>query len=147
MAGLGTSPIGISTPFGTGTPTEANAPPETAPQAARFFDPLTRDYVLDTGDGSYQRMPQLRQRVLLAILETKGSSSVRPNDGVILPSLIDASFERRSRSSITQALNFLVVSGELRIDGITFEYPNTGGVRITVEYTDLTTGTRDTATA
>jgi len=146
MPGIGDSSIGLSTPFGVGEPDEAAAPPAFAPQAAKFLDPMTRNYVLES-DGSYQRMPELRHRVLLAITETRGSSSVRPSDGVEIPDRIDASFERRARSSITSTLTFLVNERALRIDGVTFEYPRAGGVLITVSYTDLKTGTRDTATA
>jgi hypothetical protein len=146
MSGLGDSPIGLSTPFGVGVAIEAVAPPTLAPQAARFVDPVTRDYALES-DGSYQRMPELRQRVLLAITESRGSSSVRPHDGTEVPDRIDASFERRMKSSIARSLSFLVASGALRVDGITLEYPNTGRTETTVAYTDLKTGARDTAKA
>lgn len=145
MSGLGDSPIGLSTPFGVGVADEAVAPPALAPQAARFLDPTTRDYALET-DGSYQRMPELRQRVLLAVAETKGSSTVRPDGGVESPDLISSSFERRQKNSISSALAFLVNDGALRVDSITIDYPQVGGVVTTIAYTDLKTGTRDTAT-
>lgn len=145
MSGLGTSPIGLSTPFGVGVATEVDAPPTSAPQAARYIDPTTRDYAL-AEDGSYLRMPELRQRVILAVTEAKGSSSVRHEDGVDIPTRIDASFERRAKNSIASALSFLVDEQALRIDGITIEYPRAGGVTTTIAYTDLNTGTRDTAT-
>lgn len=147
MSGLGTSPIGFSTPFGVGVATTVDPPPTTAPQMARYFDPVLRDYVLVADDGSYQRMPALRQRVLMAILETKGSSTVRPDDGVSIPQKIDASYERRVKSTVTAALAFLVNEGSLRIDSIRIEYPRPGANTITVEYTDLKTGLPDTATA
>jgi len=146
LSGLGDSPIGFSTPFGVGAPDEVAAPPTTPPQAARFVDPISRDYVL-AADGSYERMPELRQRVLLAVSETKGSSTVSPDGGVEATALIDASFERRRKGAISNALAFLVNEGAMRIDDIAIDYPRPGHVQTTVAYTDLKTGIRDTATA
>jgi len=145
MSGLGDSPIGLSTPFGIGVPDEVAAPPALPPQAARFIDPTTRDYVIES-DGSYQRMPELRHRVLLAVGERKGSSTVRPTDGVDIPTRIDASFDRRAKNSVSSALAFLVAEGALRIDSITISQPRPGSVETTISYTDLKNGTRDTAT-
>lgn len=146
MSGLGNSSVGFSAPFGVGEPDEVPAPPVNAPQAARFIDPVTRDYAL-AEDGSYLQMPELRQRVLLVVMETLGSSSVRPLDGVQSPTRIDATFERRMKTSLRGALRFLEREGSARIDSITIAYPRPGTIETTVAYTDLKTGTRDTATA
>lgn len=138
--------MGVDTPLGVGLPDAVAAPPELPPQAARFIDPATRDYVV-APDGSYQRMPELRQRVLLIVMETLGSSSVRPSDGVRSPDRIDASFDRRTKSSLNAALSFLVDEGAMRIDDITIDRPRPGTIETMISYTDLKTGIRDTVTA
>jgi len=131
--------VGFGTPFGIGTPDEAAAPPTIAPQAARFLDPLTRDYTVGS-DGEYLRMPSLRQRVELALGTLKASSSVQPTAGLTLPDKIDGNYERRVRFAVNSALAFLVKSGELRIDAVTLLESRPGRSDIRVAFTDLLTG-------
>jgi len=144
MAGLGDSPIGFSTPFGVGTPDDATPPPTVAPQAARFLDPVTKDYAIGS-DGEYLRMPVLKQRVLLALGTILGSSSVQQKVGLKLPDRIDQNDERRVTFQVKAALAFLVASGELRIDEVRVNKDRPGRDTILVAYTDLLTGASDTA--
>lgn len=145
MAGLGGSPIG-STPFGTGTPIEATAPPDAPMQASRFINTDTRDY--EAGDdGEYKAMPTVRQRAMIALGMTLGSSAAIQNHGLKLPDRIDERFPQRSALSIRQALDFMVSHGELRIDSITLPDSGvTGRTEHLVAYTDLTTGNTGTLT-
>jgi phage baseplate assembly protein W len=145
MSGIGLSSIGLSTPFGIGTPDPTTAPPTIRPRDAAYLDPITRDYVLGT-DGEYLRMPILRQRVLIALGTLLGSSSVQQSAGLTLPTKIDSTFERRAQFAVRSALAFLVTSRELRIDAITVTQPIPGRAQITVAYTDLHTGENDSAT-
>lgn len=145
MAGLGGSPIG-STPFGAGTPIEATAPPDAPMQDARFVNPDTKDY--EAGDdGEYKAMPTVRQRAMIALGMTLGSSSSIQDHGLQLPSRIDERYPQRSAQSIRRALDFLVRHGELRIDAITSPDSSiTGRTEHRVAYTDLTTGNTGTLT-
>jgi len=143
MSGLGDSPVGLSTPFGVGVPDEAVAPPTVAPEQARFIDPISRDYVV-ADDGEYQRMPRLRQRVLLALTTEQGSSSVLQQFGFNPPNRIDTTFERRATNSVQSALAFLITAKELHLDAVSVALPRPGRVRLSVSYTDLLTGKADT---
>lgn len=134
--GFGTSAVGLS-PFGVGTPATASEPPDPA-RGAAFIDPRTRDYVVGA-DGELERMPPTRQRVLLALLHLRDSSSIDP-DGTALPRQINRFYRRRSEIEIRRRLAPLVRDGSLRIDGIDVELSGFGGATHLVRYTDLLTG-------
>jgi len=137
MAGLG-SPLGV-TPFGTGTPATAQTRPSKSPLGARFLDPTTRDYALDS-EGEVKRMPGVRQQVLLAVTTLINSSSTLPGAGISLPRKIGADFARLTRISVEAACAHITESGRATIDDVTAEVVSTGRTLITVTYTDLTTG-------
>ena len=140
MAGLGLFPVG-STPFGAGTPVEATAPPTAIPELANFLDPRTGDYVVQA-DGSYQRMPVVRHRVLMLVKTELGSAAPEPDIGLRLPQKMDQSFEQRARQAVTRALA-PISSEDMHIDGIPVERSGMGRADITIEFTDLTTGESD----
>ncbi len=138
--GLGDSALG-STPFGVGTPTEATAPPEDPPERARFLNRLTKDYEVDS-DGEYKRMPVVRHRMYFATTETKGSSTVRPEDGIDLPPKIEQDFELRVEDSVRQSrvISDMIATREMSLDAVITERSAdnvTGRARITIAYTDL----------
>lgn len=142
MIGLGVSLMG-SAPFGAGTPDEATAPPADIPERANFIDPRTGDYVVQD-DGSYQRMPVVRQQVLLLLKTERDSAAAAPDIGLDLPRRMDQSFEQRARGSVLMALE--PIGNDVRIDAVPVERIGTGRADITVEYTDLTTGNAETIT-
>jgi hypothetical protein len=143
--GFGGLAIG-STPFGSGTPAEAIEPPDGPPEAARFIDPTTRDWVV-AEDGAYQRMPMVRQRVLLRLATLLRSSSVLPGFGTRLPERIDDRYEQKAEQAIRAALADMVLAQEIKILRIDTKLGNpTGRVEHTVSYMDLTTGNSDTVT-
>ncbi len=134
MPGIGTSSIG-STPFGFGTPVEAPEPADLSDRA-RFVDPATKSYSL-ASDGEYQRMPLVRQKVILALTTNKGSSSVLPEFGLKLERKIDDSFVQRQEQNVRDALAHIPVN-EMTLTGVLVELvPPTGRSRITVSYNDL----------
>lgn len=141
MIGLGGFPIG-STPFGAGTPAEATAPSDDSPELANFIDPRTGDYVVQA-DGSYQRMPITRQRVMM-LVSTRLGSAVEQDVGIRLPDKIDPSFPQRVREAVLEAL--LPIGDDIRVDSVTTVVIGTGRADITIAYTDLTTGNSDTVT-
>lgn len=145
MVGLGGTPIG-SSPFGMGTPIAAAAPPEQALQAARYIDPVTRDYVAGD-DGEYLAMPSVRQRALIALGTTLGSSSALLEAGLKLPDRIDQRYPQTSEQSIRAALDFMVRAGEMHIDGVRVEDSGAiGRSQHLIDYVDLTTGNTGTLT-
>lgn len=128
-----------STPFGVGTPATAAALPKRI-AVANWVNPTTKDYETDPDTGELAQMPLTRQRVLLALIESYGSSSVRPRDGVSLPRKIGANFRREVTDAVAQALRQLIeVEQVIRLDDVTVD---SSGMRaiITVSFTDLTTG-------
>jgi phage baseplate assembly protein W len=141
VIGLGGFTLG-STPFGAGTPAEAIAPSDDSPELSNFIDPRTGDYVVNE-DGSYQRMPITRQRVMM-LVSTRLGSAVEQDIGIKLPEKIDQSFPQRVREAVLEAL--LPIGEDIRIDSVTTNVIGTGRADITVAYTDLTTGNSDTVT-
>ena len=145
MAGLGGAPLG-STPFGAGTPVEVSAPPDAPLQEARFLNVDTKDYETRS-DGEYKGMPSVRQRMVMALGTTLGSSAVLQENGLRLPSRIDERFPQGAEQAIRRAVDFMVSAGEVRVDSILLvESQVTGRTEHLVSYTDLTTGNSGTLT-
>lgn len=144
MAGFANSPL-VVTPYGTGTPDAATAPPSDSPTGARYLDPWTKDYVYAT-DGEYERMPITRQRVLLAVGTLARSSTVDPR-GLDAPKKMDATWDRRMRIAVLAAIRPLVEDGSLILHAVLVDRDtNPGRATVTIDYTDKTTGQRDGVT-
>lgn len=142
--GFGTMKFGVS-PFGMGTGDDAPIPP-TGAWGSRYINPQTGDYAVDTKTGQLQQMPAVRQRFLLRLKERRGSSSVRPNDGIVLPTKIDDSIQSTMNDAVRLAMHQETdVEKVARIDSVTvYRDPNnTGRVLTVVSYIDLTTGQAD----
>jgi hypothetical protein len=142
MAGLGAFPIG-STPFGSGTPVEATAPPVGTPNLANYVEPRTADYVV-ADDGSMQRMPIVRHQALMLLSTKRGSAAHEPGVGLELPAKIDQSFKQRAREAVLLAL--APIGRDMRVDDVIVKLTGTGRADITIAYTDLTTGNSGTIT-
>ena len=141
MAGFADSPLAV-TPYGTGTPVAAQAPPDDPPAEARYLDPATRDYERGT-DGAYLRMPKTRQRVLLALTTLRDSSTVMLGKGLKLPLRMGPAWAHQAEIAVRAELAPLVADGSIRIDRVTVSR-NVGRARILVDYVDLVTRQRDT---
>lgn len=134
------------TPFGVGTPDEAQAPPTSAPDASRYLNNRTKDYETG-GDGELRRMPSLRHRVLMIASATLGSSTVLPGLGVKLPDRIDGRYQQLANQAFRAAFKPLTDSKEMRIRFIRVtRSPVAGRVNHIIAYDDLTTGNPDTVT-
>lgn len=145
MPGLGLAPAGFFA-LGFGQDEEILGPPEDPIVGATFINPRTRDYVAQD-DGSYQRMPVMRHRVLMLLMTELGSAVNVDNQeaiGLRLPQKITPSFQQEVDQAVRAAL--LPIGNEIRIDAVTTIVLPTGKVDITVSYTDLTTGNSDTVT-
>jgi hypothetical protein len=89
-------------------------------------------------------MPPIRQRVLYALGQEKGSAIFLPDDGVDYPDKIDDRFDAKVDRTVRLSLDRMVrVEKVIRIDSIQVEVSGSRA-RPIVEYTDLTTGERDT---
>jgi len=139
MAGIG------STPFGYGTPTTAGTLPKRV-AAANYLNPATKDYEQDPDTGELAQMPIVRQRVLLALTETFGSSSARPTDGILTPRKIGKDFQRAMADAVRQALRQLIeVERAIRVDDVTVRHEGSRAIT-TLSYTDLATGQQTSTT-
>lgn len=142
MPGLGTSGVGL-TPFGADTPVVSAAPPTTA-WGARYINPQTRKFEVDPVTGQFRQMPRVRQRVLLAILQQQGSSTVRPKEGLKRPRKMGDGFEQVQAQLVREALRQMTdVEGVLRIDEIIVTRRDNQGAHTDIVFTDLTTGLED----
>lgn len=145
MAAFGTMPAGTG-PFGVGTPTAAAVPP-TGNAGSRYINPATRDYEQDSTTLQLAQMPALRQRVLIALTTIKTSSSALPDFGIVLPPKVTPSYESEIKASVRSSLAHLTdVERVMRIDGMTVEIGASGRQRVTVQYTDISTGVSESVT-
>lgn len=142
MIGLGGFSAGTLA-AGAGSPDAATVPPADAPELANYLNPTTGDYVLQE-DGSNQRMPLQRHRVLMLVKTKRGSAAPLPDVGLALPVKMDQSFEQRTRGNVVMALE--PIGDDIRIDAVPVERTGMGRADITVAFTDLTTGNAETVT-
>lgn len=134
-------------PAGLGTPLTGSDPP-TGKAGVRYLNPITKDYQQDPVSYQLAQMPSVRQRMAIMLGTTEASSSVQRALGLTMPKKIDsktrASIEQAVRSAIVQLTEVEKVA---RIDGIGIEIGRsasaTGRARVTVSFTDLTTGLQD----
>lgn len=142
MPGFGVYPSALS-PFGLGTPIPAEEPAE-GPSGSRYINPATGDYEQDPVTRQLAQMPATRQRVLLAVMTLRESSSVKRDFGIRLPRKMGTTFDSEMRQSVRTALRHLTDSDAvIRIDSIDIERARAGRSLTTVNFTDLTTGKPD----
>lgn len=132
-------------PAGFGTGDDAPIPPG-GEWGSRYIDVASGDYANDPTTGQLQQMPAVRQRFLLRLRELHGSSSVRPNDGVILPKKIDESVQRTVDDAVRTAMRqetdvekVAVIKSVI----VTRDPENSGRVVTVIDFTDLTTSRDD----
>ena len=141
MPGLGTSSFALF-PLGFGIGEDAPAPP-TGVWGSRYVNPQTGDYATDAVTGQLQQMPSVRQRFLLRLKEKRGSSSVRPLDGIELPTKIDEASTRTVDDAVRLAMRQETdVEKVARIISVkpVRDDQNGGRVNVIVTFVDLTTG-------
>ncbi len=145
--GLGTTPLGPTTPAGFAVAPELVAPPADYPTASRYLDPVSKDWVPDDTNGNeWQRMPTTRQRVVLALSTVRGSNAALFAFGFTVPRRMDSSFEQRVAVAVRAALAHLIVTEKrIRLDSVAVQR-TAQRATITVSYTDLETGEDDTVT-
>lgn len=145
MAGFGFSPMATG-PFGIGTPAEAPAP-TTGQVGVRWINPATKDYEVDGATGNLKQMPSVRQQVMLAISTIKGTATPNPRFGVTLPTKMANTFESECKNACRSALQHLTSPDPplIKIHRIIVTKGRNSRAEILIDYTDLTTGERDTA--
>lgn len=144
MSGAGLESAGLS-PFGYGTPTETDGP-SANPWGSRFINPSSKNLEFDSVTGQLRQMPPVRQRVLLTVLQTKGSSTTRPNEGTKRPAKMGDGFQREQEQYVREAHRQMTdVERVIRIDQVTVTRRDNQGAHTDIAFTDLTTGVEDKA--
>lgn len=134
----------IFPPFGIGTTMPTSAAPPDGDSGTRYINPGSRDYERDTTTGHLAQMPSKRQRVLLALLTVRGSVSVDPLRGVVLPRKMTPTFVEDMRQSVRSALHYMTdVERSITVDSIDVLKGARGRAQVTVSFTDLETGEQD----
>lgn len=139
MTGLGNAPLGRS-PYGLVYEAPTTAQPD-ASSLRRWLDPITGQYVL-AADGSFEQMPAIRQRVVLALGTVQGSIGVLADFGKSSPNIMGTRFAAEEEAAVRLALRQLTdVEAVIRIDRITIERSSQipGRWRTTVSYVETAT--------
>lgn len=140
---MGFTGAGIGSPFGPAIPTSAVVPKRET-KLSRWIDPKTGLYSVDEDTGLYKTMPSARQRVMLALLTVRGSSSVLPDLGTERPKKLGGSWPEEQRAEVRRALRQLSdVEKTIRIDRIDVSIDGPGRGTTTVVYTDIESGVED----
>lgn len=143
--GYGIQGAGV-TAAGIGEPATIVDNPEPS-DGSMYINPYTKDYELDASTGQLAQMPPVRQMVLLALSTIKGTATALPWLGISYPSKITQSFESECIASVNAALSHLTREDDpqITIDRVSVEVASgiQGRAKITVSYTDLTTGEYD----
>lgn len=141
MTGFGTLPFGTG-PMGLGTPVTGNAPPD-GEAGCRYINPASKDYEQDPATLQYKQMPKVRQQVLLAVTTLRKSASTLDWLGIRLPRKMGDRFQAEVEKSVRSALRHLTdVQKVIRLDSVTAVHGQGGRGKITIAWTDLTTGKR-----
>ena len=138
-------PLGLA-PVGYGTSGDAPEPPA-GEWGSRYIDSATGDYAVDPVTRQLQQMPSVRQRFLLRLKEARGSSTVRPLDGIELPKKVDDTTPRTVDDAVRNAMQQETsVEKVARIISVKpVRDPDNGGrINTVVAFEDLTTGTTPT---
>lgn len=134
----------MGSPFGTGIPATAAEAPNKA-VFSRFLDGDGK-YALNPDTGRYADMPQVRQRVLIALRHLKDSSPVLP-EGIVYPRKLSLSFDVEMDRAVRAVLRSLTDVEKLAvIDAVIVEREGTGRAHVIVSYTDLTIDDQDQVT-
>lgn len=143
MAGFGSTPVATG-PFGIGTPADIPEP-TTGPVGVRWINPATKDYEVNSVTGNLKQMPGVRQQVMLAISTLKGTSAPNPRFGITLPNKMNETFESACKNACRKALEHLTSTDPpiINVHNITVVRGRNSRAEITIDYTDLTSGERD----
>lgn len=145
--GAGTMPAGTMPAGGATEATVAASPRASA--GSRYLNPITRDYEIASDTGQQAQMPPARQRVLLALMTIKGSSTADPRFGITAPRKMGDQFVQSMQAAVRAALAHLTRNDApvIKLQRIDVKIPRGGRAIITVSYIDLSTMQADSATA
>jgi len=130
----------LGTPCGVGSIAAAPSPPTGASSFVRYVHAGSRDLEVDPSTGHLATMPLVRQRVLLAVLTAYNSSGVL-KFGLKAPRYIGTWFERDMETAVRAAMAQLTdIERVARLNSVLVERLGSGRARVTIDYTDLTTG-------
>jgi phage baseplate assembly protein W len=130
-------------PFGTGAPATMATPPVVPTLTALFLDPVSRDHIVAV-DSELERMPALRQQVLIALTTVIGSMSANISFGITMPQKIDEDFARKMRNSVETAVKHLTGPKLMKLLDVQTDTSTAMGRAITtVSFIDLTTNLPD----
>jgi hypothetical protein len=142
MAGFGTMGAGTG-PVGLGTPVSGSAPPAGA-AGCRYINPATKDYQIDPATRQQAQMPAVRQQVLLAITTLAKSATTIDWLGIRMPRKMGDRFQAETEVSVRAALRHLTDTQRvIRIDSIKAEHGRGGRGAITVSWSEIKTGKKD----
>lgn len=137
--GAGSYPAGLG-PAGLDPLPDATVPREGLPPVALLFDGATKDFPLDA-DGFYRSVGIGAQKVELALIRVFGKMPIAANEGLDLTGVVPAPGEKLSmdgENRVRAALAQPLAAGEIEILSITTTSPVRGGIKIVVQFKDLT---------
>lgn len=127
-----------STPWAFPAIEAAPEPPRGSVTLVRQLDPLTRDYVATKRD--FERTTETRQRVLLALTTTRGSSPVLRDLGLRMPESLD---ENLIRAEVRRSLDRLLTERAIVVRDIQVERGALGRVEVVVTYAPVGAAAND----
>jgi hypothetical protein len=141
MLGIGVQSAGIS-PAGIGEVEPIGDLPLVT-SGARFLDTNGKP-VIDPSTGDFAKMPEVVQRVQIALSTELASSTGDQSLGVSKITKMDETFEARSKNAALAALRKMTDAGEIEVTSCTVTRDSAQRATRTVKFIDLSTGTEQT---
>ena len=140
MRGLGSQDLGSSN-TGLGQ-ADAVRPLPSFRQGARYIG-TDGNPVIDPVNGGFMKADSVSMRVYFAVKTTIGSAGANVKLGVKWPKKIDARFEAELVAAVLKGLVSLTSTKQIRVDGVTVEYPQPERYTVSVDYLNMITQKHD----
>ena len=149
--GIGAAPFGSSA-FGFGSPVKQNSTsallyqgPDGSRKNAAEINTVTGDIVRDAQTGIHKGMDAVQQQVYLALRTLKGSAIVQTLEIAFKVKVISETTAQKIKQAVNEALSDLVTRQLVRVDSVTSERIKVTGIRVIVQWTNLTNGETNTS--
>lgn len=125
----------VSGEFGAGSPEDLDAPLKVT-GGSRYLNTATRDYEHDSVLGSLRQMPQLHQRIAIAVTTDPRSSSALRKLGLERPRKIGPVFDAEMQAAVRAALKHITDAGDMIINSIKVERSFGGRSQMIIDFDD-----------
>jgi len=149
--GFGLAPFGLA-PFGYGEPARVDSTAiklylddKGRRRNAAEINTVTGDYIRDPQTGIHRGMDSVAQQVYLALRTLQGSAIIQSLGIRMVVKVISDTTQQKIKDAVHEALSSLVSRNLVKVDSVTVERIKITGIRVIVQWTNLTNGETDSS--